>query len=163
MADATARIGLEAAAGLTPETAGDGIHDVTNWAVYSPEGGKSVRMYTDQDVSITVWNLLPGQEHSAHLHPERAHIMVVVCGTGTALIGEERKQVPLKAGDYYVAPRNVIHGILNTGTEPLSYATISNNNQERNTAVPVGEQQAPVGRQPAGMENWRPGGGGHSQ
>ena len=156
MADATARIGLEAAKGLTAETVGDGIHDVTQWAVYSKEGGKSVRMYTDQDVSITVWNLLPGQEHSAHLHPERAHIRVVVCGTGEALIGEAKKRVPLKEGDYYVAPRNVIHGILNTGTQPLTYATISNNNQERNVAVPVGEQQSPAGRPPAGMENHRP-------
>ena len=156
MANATERIGREAAAGLTAETLGDGILDVTPWAVYSTEGGKSVRMYTDQDVSITMWNLLPGQEHSAHLHPERAHIMVVLCGTGEALIGEARKRVPLKQGDYYIAPRNVIHGILNTGTEPLTYSTISNNNQAQNMAVPVGEQQRPAGREPAGMENWRP-------
>ena len=144
MVNATARIGKEAPAGLTAESVGDGILDILPWAVYSTEGGKSVRMYTDQDVSITMWNLLPGHEHSAHLHPERAHIMVVVCGTGVAMIGEEKKKVNLKAGDYYIAPRNVIHGILNTGTGPLSYATISNNNQVVNQAVPVGEQQRPA-------------------
>lgn len=143
MADATDRIGKEAAAGLDAETLGDGILDVTRWAVYSTEGGKPVRMYTGEDMSITVWNLLPGQEHSSHLHPERAHVMVVVCGTGMALIGEERKQVPIQAGDYYIAPRTVVHGILNTGTTPLSYSTISNNNTV-NVAVPVGEQQHSV-------------------
>ncbi|MDA3032063.1 MAG: cupin domain-containing protein [Actinomycetota bacterium] len=140
MTDATDRIGKEAAAGIVDDTLGDGILDVTQWAVYSTEGGQPIRMYTDQDMSITVWNLLPGQEHSAHLHPERAHVMVVVCGTGMALIGEERKEVPLKTGDYYIAPRTVVHGILNTGTGPLSYSTISNNNMV-NVAVPVGEQQ----------------------
>ena len=159
MADAKERIGKEAPAGLTADSVGDGILDILPWAVYSTEGGKSVRMYTDQDMSITMWNLLPGQEHSAHLHPERAHIMVVVTGTGTALIGEAKKHHDLQAGDYYIAPRNVIHGILNTGTEPLTYATISNNNQVVNAAVPVGEQQKPAGREPAGMENWRPAGG----
>ena len=130
-------------ASMDASTVGDGIHDVFRWAIYSEEGGKPVSMYRDQDVSITVWNLLPGQEHSAHLHPERAHIMVVVCGSGVALIGEEKKRVPLKQGDYYIAPRDVVHGILNTGTERLSYATLSNNNQVRNQAVPVGEQQQP--------------------
>ena len=40
-----------------------------------------------------------------------------------------------------IIPRGTIHGIRNDGAERLSYANVSNNNQESYVREAVGEQQ----------------------
>lgn len=103
-------------------------------------------MFADQDISLLVWNLQPGQENSTHAHPERAHTLVMLTGSGLYILGEQRQTVPVKKGDYIIVPRGTVHGMRNTGAEPLSYLTISNNNQAQNVRTPVGRQARMAGR-----------------
>ena len=131
---------------MSRETVGNGIHDPHHYRIYSDDGGTPVRMYADPDISWLVWNLKPGQENSTHVHPERAHALVVLGGSGLYVLGEKEETFPIQQGTYIIVPRGTVHGVRNTGSEPLSYLTISNNNQAVNTRTPVGEQAQMGGR-----------------
>ena len=131
---------------IDPANLGNGIVDPSKYCVYSGDGGLPARMFADQDISLLVWNLQPGQENSTHAHPERAHTLVMLTGSGLYVFGEKQETVPVKQGDYIIVPRGTVHGMRNTGSEPLSYLTISNNNQAQNVRTPVGEQARMGGR-----------------
>lgn len=72
-----------------------------------------------QDGLTAVAVINPGQEiHPPHQHAEEEYLMVVE-GEGTwHLLGEER---PATAGDVLYASPWDVHGITNTGTEPLTF------------------------------------------
>lgn len=131
---------------ITAETLGNGVVDPSNYCVYSEDGGLPARMFADQDISLLVWNLQPGQENSTHVHPERAHTLVMLTGSGLYVLGDKQETFPVKKGDYIIVPRGTVHGMRNTGGEPLSYLTISNNNQAQNVRTPVGDQAPMAGR-----------------
>jgi quercetin dioxygenase-like cupin family protein len=65
---------------------------------------------------------LPGQEHRAHVHPDQDKLYYVLTGSGQAQVGEEVLDVA--AGDLVLAPAGVLHGLKNTGTEPLSVLVV---------------------------------------
>lgn len=92
---------------------GRGVHSPRDFVSFSTEKATVVRMYSDQDLSLVVWNLEPGQENGAHHHPESAHTLIVLDGHGEYLRhGDEA--VPIKAGDCVIVPRGAVHGIRNT-------------------------------------------------
>lgn len=83
--------------------------------------------YGTQDGLAAVAVINPGMEiHPPHQHAEEEYLMVVA-GTGTwHLLGEE---LPAQPGDMlYAAPWD-IHGIKNTGTEPLTFVVWKWNNK----------------------------------
>ena len=92
----------------------------------------------DEDLSnVVVWCLEPGQENSTHRHPDSAHFIVVLEGSGECLRGDEGPPDPVRTGQVLIIPRGAIHGIRNTGTERLSYVAASTAGYQRE---PVGEQ-----------------------
>ncbi len=97
---------------LNRENLGTGVVDPMRWRKFLPDKG----------------NLEPGQENTPHVHPNRAHVMIILTGTGE-YFRIDSEAVPVRAGDYIIVPRDVPHGIRNTGVDRLSYANISNNNQ----------------------------------
>ena len=105
---------------LAPETLGAGVHRPEDYIEYSLENARSVRMYKDEDISLVLWNLEPGQATRSHAHPESAHTFLVLCGRGEYERGEARP-VPIGEGECVIIPRGVIHTIQNTGSAPLSY------------------------------------------
>jgi quercetin dioxygenase-like cupin family protein len=105
---------------LGRDNLGTGVHRPDPYQRFSPEKATASRMYKDQDISLVVWNLEPGQENNIHQHPESAHTFLVLCGEGEYVRGEA-EAVPIRAGDYIIIPRQTLHGIRNTGTERLSY------------------------------------------
>jgi mannose-6-phosphate isomerase-like protein (cupin superfamily) len=109
---------------LTPENLGAGVHDPKDFVQFSPDEGFVVSMYVDPHLTISIWNLEPGQENAAHVHPNRVHAMMLISGNGLYLRGDE-EPVPFKTGQCAIAPVGVIHGVRNTGTEPLSCMIIS--------------------------------------
>jgi mannose-6-phosphate isomerase-like protein (cupin superfamily) len=109
---------------LTPETLGTGVHDPKEYCQFSPDEGFVVGMYSDPHLNISIWNLEPGQENSAHIHPNREHVMLVLTGSGVYLRGND-DPVPIQAGQCAIVPIGVVHGIRNTGTERLSCMIIS--------------------------------------
>jgi quercetin dioxygenase-like cupin family protein len=130
---------------LSPETLETGIVDAAEYQLFSPEEGKVVPVYSDQDIGLTMWNLEPGQENSAHSHPDFGQILIVMRGSGEALRGEELPPLPIKAGMFFIAPRGAPHGIRNTGAERLSYVTASNRTTTGYTREPIGEQKVSFG------------------
>ena len=75
--------------------------------------------HSTKDGLAAVAVIKPGQEiHPPHKHAEEEYLMVTA-GEGTwHLNGEER---PAKAGDMLFAAPWDVHGITNTGSEPLSF------------------------------------------
>ena len=65
---------------------------------------------------------LPGQEHQAHTHAGQDKMYLVLAGRGEAQLGTETSEV--MAGDLVIAPAGVLHGMKNSGTEPLSVLVI---------------------------------------
>jgi mannose-6-phosphate isomerase-like protein (cupin superfamily) len=121
-------------------TLGNGVHDPRRFQRYSAESATVVRMYSDQDLSMVVWNLEPGQENDLHQHPENAHALLVLEGEGEYLRGEHGS-VPIRAGDCVIVPRGELHGIRNSGNARLSYFAITSQGQAgyvRNAGVGSG-------------------------
>jgi quercetin dioxygenase-like cupin family protein len=109
----------------TPETLGSGVFDPRVFQLFSREGPNVASIYGDAtDMSVVVWNLEPGQENSVHSHPTNAHAIIVLEGIGVYLRGQG-EATPITAGQLVVVPRNVPHGIRNTGASRLSYLAVS--------------------------------------
>jgi quercetin dioxygenase-like cupin family protein len=114
---------------MTPETVGTGVHDLERFRQFSSEDANVVLMYEDVDQTLVVWNLEPGQENATHVHPANAHTMTVLSGDGL-LLRDKGESSRIKAGDCIVIPRNVVHGIRNTGKTRLSYLAVTTNGPE---------------------------------
>jgi quercetin dioxygenase-like cupin family protein len=125
---------------ITLETLGSGAYDPREWRKFDKDEAKVSIMYGGDDdlSSVVVWCLEPGQENSTHKHPDSAHFILILEGEGVCLRGEEGPPDPIRAGQVLIVPRNVIHGIRNTGTVNLSYAAASTAGYKREA---VGEQQ----------------------
>jgi mannose-6-phosphate isomerase-like protein (cupin superfamily) len=122
---------------LTPENLGAGVANPQDYRRFSAEAATVVRMYADPDLSMVVWNLEPGQENSPHVHDSNAQVFLVLEGTGVYLRGDG-EQVPIGAGECVIIPRQVVHGIRNTGASRLSYLAFT-------TVGPAGYQRGTVG------------------
>jgi mannose-6-phosphate isomerase-like protein (cupin superfamily) len=76
---------------------------------------------TSQLKSMVAGSLLlkPGMEpHPPHQHPEE-EIMIVTAGSGEILVG--RKNVTVGPGSMMYCEANQLHGVKNTGSEPLLF------------------------------------------
>ncbi len=104
----------------TAATLGTGVVAPHEFCRFDQAEAMVVPVYGDQDLSIVVWNLAPGQENSSHVHGSNAHGIVVLQGSGLYLKGGD-EPVPLQAGDCIIVPRGSTHGIRNNGQAPLSY------------------------------------------
>jgi len=110
---------------ITPQTVGSGVFNVRDFQQFSAAEETVVRAYgEDQDMSIVVWNLEPGQENSPHLHPENAHMQIVLEGSGVYLRGNG-EPVPIQVGQFVIVPRGTAHGIRNTGATRLPYLAVT--------------------------------------
>lgn len=127
---------------MNPETIGAGVHDPLDFRQFSPDEGVVVGMYGDDpDVGIVVWNLEPGQENSTHVHPDQAQIIFPLTGTGLLLKGDDEPPAPIRQGHCVIVPRGIVHGIRNTGSDRLSYLTVTTHSTAGYTRTPIGDQQ----------------------
>ena len=110
----------------TPAHASNGgVYDPMTFRKFSAEKANVVRMYSDEDLTLVVWNLEPGQENDLHRHAENAHALIILEGEGLYVRGDGTT-TPVKAGECVVVPRQQPHGIRNTGSTRLSYFAITN-------------------------------------
>ena len=63
---------------LTEATLGAGVVNPRDFCLFAREEAMVVPVYSDQDQSIVVWNLEPGQENTIHVHAANAHGIVVL-------------------------------------------------------------------------------------
>jgi len=59
----------------------------------------------------------PGSATEAHFHRVTEEIYFFTAGTGRMILGEQESEV--RAGDCVVIPPGEVHGLVNTGDEPL--------------------------------------------
>lgn len=88
-----------------------------------PEGrmGK-VRLAAGEFLYAGLNCFAPGQAHHAHTHADQDKLYYVVEGRGEATLGDDVS--PVEAGDLVLAPAGVVHGMANTGAEPLIVLTL---------------------------------------
>ncbi|NLI90620.1 MAG: cupin domain-containing protein [Peptococcaceae bacterium] len=84
---------------------------------------KSV-LYESDSSNTAILNIEPGDQLSTHYHPNADDIWVVIQGTGEFL-AEENKTYPIKAGMIIPNLKGEVHGVCNTGTEPLVIVAVS--------------------------------------
>ena len=74
-------------------------------------------VYHDEDMTMLVeWNE-PGKPYTEiHSHAESAHVFVILEGEGEALVGKGKWE-KVKAGDFYVCPRNKVHNLRTTSKD----------------------------------------------
>ena len=109
---------------LADQPRGPGVYDPKAFRTFSAEQATVVRIYSDGDQSVVVWNLEPGQENPPHVHPENAHTLVVLEGKGS-YVRADGSEAPAEAGDCIIVPRALAHGVRNTGTARLSYLAVT--------------------------------------
>jgi mannose-6-phosphate isomerase-like protein (cupin superfamily) len=102
----------------------EGVFDMTNTAP-SVMDGQKVFVYfngpTDQlsGVSAGACVLDPGASpHPPHQHPEEEFLII---GEGTGEIEVDGKVTPVGAGAMMYCAGNTLHGIVNTGTVPMTF------------------------------------------
>jgi mannose-6-phosphate isomerase-like protein (cupin superfamily) len=105
---------------LSAATLGAGIVNPREFCLFAPDEALVLRVYADEDQSVVVWNLEPGQKNAIHVHAANAHGIVVLQGSGVCLKGAS-ESVPITAGDCLIVPRGVAHGIRHTGDVRMSY------------------------------------------
>ncbi len=70
-------------------------------------------------------SLEPGQNIQPHYHPNFEEIYYVLSGYGLMTIGEEQKEI--SRGDVVYIPKLAPHTLLNTGSVPLRFLTVTVN------------------------------------
>ena len=84
------------------------------WPKNSPEG----------QTTITHVTMEPGSVSERHAHQRSEQIWIVERGEGLLLLGNEQTEA-LRAGDIVRTPANEIHGVANSGREPLVYLAVT--------------------------------------
>ena len=97
------------------------------WADFlQPAEGEPVRsvvMQTEHSVVIA-WTVKPGQRITPHVHPTGTDTWTVVSGAGHYIHDAAGATQFVKAGDVAVARAGEVHGVHNTGSEPLVFISV---------------------------------------
>ncbi len=78
----------------------------------------------ESQATITQVTMEPGSVSERHAHARSEQIWIVERGEGVLLLGNERTEV-LRAGDVVRTPAEDIHGVANSGQEPLVYLAVT--------------------------------------
>lgn len=91
-----------------------------------PADGEPVRSVVAEsaDAAVVAWHVKPGQSISAHVHPEGQDTWTILSGTGEYRLDALGESVPVSSGHVVVAHRGEVHGVLNTGPEPLIFVSV---------------------------------------
>jgi quercetin dioxygenase-like cupin family protein len=73
---------------------------------------------------IVAWHVEPGQSIPTHIHPNGQDTWTVLSGTGEYYLDEAGTTAPIAAGDVVVAQSGAVHGVFNSGREPLTFISI---------------------------------------
>jgi quercetin dioxygenase-like cupin family protein len=91
-----------------------------------PADGEPIRSVVMQTpmAAIVAWTVKPGQRITAHVHPHGQDTWTVLAGQGDYQLDADGTATPIVAGDVAVAPAGCVHGVLNTGTQPLVFVSV---------------------------------------
>ena len=78
----------------------------------------------ESQATITHVTMEPGSVSERHAHERSEQIWIVERGEGMVLLANEQTEV-LRAGDIVRTPAGEIHGVVNSGKEPLVYLAVT--------------------------------------
>lgn len=73
---------------------------------------------------IIAWLVLPGQQIRPHIHPKGQDTWTILSGSGEYITDLDGSIQKVAAGDVVVAYINDVHGVINNGTEPLTFISV---------------------------------------
>jgi quercetin dioxygenase-like cupin family protein len=93
---------------------------------FQPTDGEPIRSVVteSQDAVVVAWYIKPGQEISAHIHPNGQDTWTILSGKGEYYLDEAGNTKSIVAGDVVVAHTECIHGVFNNGDEPLVFISV---------------------------------------
>ena len=93
---------------------------------HQPNVGEPIRSVVSEseDSAVIAWYVQPGQRISAHLHPVGQDTWLIQSGMGDYQFDASGSTKPIQAGDVVIAHRGEVHGVLNTGNEPLIFVSV---------------------------------------
>ena len=74
--------------------------------------------------TITRVTMEPGAVSRRHTHPRSEQTWIVEKGAATLLLADDRTQ-PVEAGEVIRTPAGETHGVVNSGTEPFVYLSVT--------------------------------------
>jgi quercetin dioxygenase-like cupin family protein len=91
-----------------------------------PADGEPIRSVIAEspDAAVVAWYVKPGQRISAHVHPHGQDTWTILSGIGEYSINTRGESIAIEKGDVLVAHRGEVHGVLNTGQEPLVFVSV---------------------------------------
>jgi mannose-6-phosphate isomerase-like protein (cupin superfamily) len=98
------------------------VKRVSSYATFAPEKMTKSTIAQGEFLFVGLNSFEPDQEHALHAHEGQDKLYVILQGSGTVRIGEEREN--LSVGDAAFAPSGVVHSIRNPGPERLVVMTV---------------------------------------
>jgi quercetin dioxygenase-like cupin family protein len=91
-----------------------------------PADGEPIRSVITEsaDAVVVAWYVKPGQSISAHVHPQGQDTWTILSGCGEYRVDAQGACVSVGKGDVLVAHRGEVHGVLNTGPDPLVFVSV---------------------------------------
>lgn len=91
-----------------------------------PADGEPIRSVITEsaDAAVVAWYVKPGQRISAHVHPQGQDTWTILSGRGEYQLAADGNSRPLVSGDVVVAHRGEVHGVFNSGSEPLVFVSV---------------------------------------
>lgn len=91
-----------------------------------PADGEPIRSVITEsaDAAVVAWYVKPGHRISAHVHPEGQDTWTILSGCGEYRVSAQGESIVIAKGDVLVAHRGEVHGVLNTGQEPLVFVSV---------------------------------------
>jgi quercetin dioxygenase-like cupin family protein len=73
---------------------------------------------------IVAWYLNPGQAIAPHVHPQGQDTWTILSGRGDYRVDTLGTCQSIGRGDIVIAPIGAVHGVLNSGDEPLMFISV---------------------------------------
>jgi quercetin dioxygenase-like cupin family protein len=91
-----------------------------------PADGEPIRSVITEsaDAAVVAWYVKPGQSISAHMHPDGQDTWTILSGCGEYSVSSNGESIAIAKGDVLVAHRREVHGVHNTGQEPLVFVSV---------------------------------------
>jgi quercetin dioxygenase-like cupin family protein len=77
-----------------------------------------------KDAVVVAWYIKPGQEIPAHIHPHGQDTWTILTGKGDYYLDLTGATKAIAAGDVVIAPVGCVHGVFNSGDEPLVFISV---------------------------------------
>ena len=93
---------------------------------FRPSEGEPIRSVVTQSAEsvVVAWCVLPGQRIASHVHPAGQDTWTILSGEGEYFLDAHGTSRRICAGHVAVAHTGCVHGVLNTGAQPLLFISV---------------------------------------